>query len=74
MPEINLLNLVLHSGEEYELLFTAPGDNQRAILEVAAAFHLPVIAIGRITRGRQSHLERGGKVELLLPSGYEHKI
>jgi thiamine-monophosphate kinase len=74
MPEINLLNLVLHSGEEYELLFTAPGDNQRAILEVAAAFHLPVIAIGQITRGRQSHLERGGQVELLLPSGYEHTI
>jgi thiamine-monophosphate kinase len=74
MPEINLLNLVLHSGEEYELLFTAPGDNQRAIMEVAATLNLPVIVIGRITRGRESHLERGGKVELLLPSGYEHKI
>jgi thiamine-monophosphate kinase len=74
MPEINLLNLALHSGEEYELLFTAPGDNQRAIVEVAAAINLPVIAIGRITRGRQSHLERGGKVELMLPSGYEHTI
>jgi thiamine-monophosphate kinase len=74
MPEINLLNLVLHSGEEYELLFTAPGDNQREILDIAATLNLPVIVIGRITRGRESHLERGGKVELLLPSGYEHKI
>ena len=74
MPEINLLNLVLHSGEEYELLFTAPGDNQRAIVDIAATLKLPVIAIGRITQGRESHLERGGKVELLLPSGYEHKI
>jgi thiamine-monophosphate kinase len=74
MPEINLLNLVLHSGEEYELLFTARGENQRAIAEIAAALKLPVKAIGRITQGRQSHLEREGKVELLLPSGYEHKI
>lgn len=74
MPEINRLNLVLHSGEEYELLFTASGENQRAIVEVAAACDLPVVAIGRITRGKQSHLEREGKVELLLPSGYEHKI
>jgi thiamine-monophosphate kinase len=74
MPDINLLNLVLHSGEEYELLFTARSENQRAIAEIAAALHLPVKTIGRITQGRQSHLEREGKVELLLPSGYEHKI
>lgn len=74
MPEINLLNLVLHSGEEYELLFTARSENQRAITEIAAALKLPVKVIGRITQGRQSHLEREGKVELLLPSGYEHKI
>jgi thiamine-monophosphate kinase len=74
MPEINLLNLVLHSGEEYELLFTARSENQRAISEIAAALGLPVKAIGQITQGRQSHLEREGKVELLLPSGYEHKI
>lgn len=74
MPEINLLNLVLHSGEEYELLFTARSENQRAIAEIAAALRLPVKAIGRITQGRQSHLEREGKVELLLPSGYEHHI
>jgi thiamine-monophosphate kinase len=74
MPEINLLNLVLHSGEEYELLFTARSENQRAIAEIASALRLPVKAIGQITQGRQSHLEREGKVELLLPSGYEHKI
>jgi thiamine-monophosphate kinase len=74
MPELNLLNLVLHSGEEYELLFTARSENQRAIAEIAAALRLPVNAIGRITQGRQSHLERGGKVEVLLPSGYEHHI
>lgn len=74
MPEINLLNLVLHSGEEYELLFTARSENQRAIAEIAAACNLPVKTIGRITQGKYSHLEREGKVELLLPSGYEHKI
>jgi thiamine-monophosphate kinase len=63
------LQLALHGGEDYELLFTAPpGKNvPRSIAGV------PITQIGRITRAKQIYrIDRTGKAAALSPSGWEH--
>ncbi len=63
------LDLALHGGEDYELLFTAP-PSKRIPHSIAGAH---ITQIGRITRGRKISLvgcDRG-KQEL-KPQGWEH--
>ena len=62
------LELALHGGEDYELLFTAP-----------ASRHVPkkiggisVTRIGEIVRGRGMRILRGGKWQRFSPRGWEH--
>jgi thiamine-monophosphate kinase len=74
LANLNPLQIALHSGEEYELLFTAQSDNQKAIFALADSLKLSVTRIGQIKRGRELFIEREGKVALLLPAGYEHRI
>jgi thiamine-monophosphate kinase len=72
--QIEPLAMVLQSGEEYELLFTAHRDNQEKIVALAAELGTPVTAIGEIIREDGVKLLRDSKVEIIQPSGYEHKI
>jgi thiamine-monophosphate kinase len=62
------LNLALHGGEDYELLFTAPGLKrvQRRIAGVK------ITRIGEIVRGSKMHLLRSGKKQAIVPFGWEH--
>jgi thiamine-monophosphate kinase len=63
------LDLALHGGEDYELLFTvsAPATVPRTLAGVA------LTEIGRITSGRKIVLRRmDGKTEPLKPRGWEH--
>lgn len=73
-PEIEALKIALHSGEEYELLFTARSENQQVISALALAANLQVTQIGCTVEGRELQIEDAGKIEVLLPAGYEHKI
>ena len=66
--------LALHGGEEYELLFTAPAENEPDIMALAATLDLRVTHIGRITTGQGAGLEHQGRVEPVEPSGYEHAL
>ena len=70
--EINPLDLALHSGEEYELLFTSPPEDRDGIIELSGATGLPVTEIGEIVTGEGLHIERNGALELAKPRGYEH--
>jgi thiamine-monophosphate kinase len=74
LANLNALSLALHGGEEYELVFTARSENQRAIFALADSLTLRLTLIGQIKRGRELFIERQGKVELLLPYGYEHSM
>ncbi|MDR2638343.1 MAG: thiamine-phosphate kinase [Helicobacteraceae bacterium] len=56
------LDFALHSGEEYQLLFTAPSDAHKTILDAGA------IAIGRAIADRK--LISGGKT--YAPRGFSH--
>jgi thiamine-monophosphate kinase len=60
------LEHALHDGEDYELLFTGPPQ--------LAAVADGLIDIGRITADRAVLLSRGGRLEALLPRGWEHAL
>jgi thiamine-monophosphate kinase len=71
---IDPLQLALHGGEEYELLFTAAAANRDDLLAIAQDTGVPITAIGRITDEPGLRMERNGMIEPLNPAGYEHKI
>jgi thiamine-monophosphate kinase len=63
------IELALHGGEDYELLFTAPS-NRRIPSRVAG---VPITQIGHITRKKKIFLmDRGGVRQELQPEGWEH--
>jgi thiamine-monophosphate kinase len=63
------LRLALYGGEDYELLFTAPG-GKRVPSRIAG---IPITRIGRITRGKKIILmNRNGVGHELKPQGWEH--
>ncbi len=65
----NGLQVALHGGDEYELLFTAP-PNRRVPRQIVK---VPVTQIGEIVRGKHVKLVTpGGKAEILKPGGWEH--
>src|SRR5579863_10434109 len=64
------LELALHGGEDYELLFTAPR-NRRVPSRIAG---LPITQIGHITRGKKIFLKENGKRSELKAGGWEHFV
>jgi thiamine-monophosphate kinase len=62
------IELAVHGGEDYELLFTAPAGRQIP-LRIAG---VPITQIGRITRGRKIFLIDRGIRHELQPRGWEH--
>lgn len=66
--------MVLQSGEEYELLFTAQAEDREKIFSVATELGVRVTEIGEITGGNELQLIHEEEIEIIQPSGYEHKI
>lgn len=62
------LQLALHGGEDYELLFTAPR-GKRVPSRIAG---VPITQIGHITRGRDILTNQNGMGYELRPQGWEH--
>jgi thiamine-monophosphate kinase len=62
------LQLALHGGEDYELLFTAP-PGKRIPARIAG---VPVTQIGRIIPGRKSLVKSDSGRYELTPRGWEH--
>ncbi len=62
------LELALHGGEDYDLLFTAP-NGKHIPKHIAGA---RITHIGRITRGRGILLEHSGTAHELKAQGWEH--
>ncbi len=64
------MDLVLHGGEDYELLFTAPLE---IIREVTRQLSCPVSVIGEVTPGEGvSLIDAGGQRRPLAVSGWDH--
>jgi len=76
------LELALHGGEDYELLFTLPASAARRLkaLRRRAATHLPARLagvrlhhIGHVVRGRKIMLvDAQGRARQLFPGGWDH--
>ncbi len=69
VPGPNGLELALHGGEDYELLFTAA--KRKPVPDAIAG--VPVTRIGEIVGGRDVKLATAdGRVKKLKPGGWEH--
>ena len=70
VPENDAVQLILHGGDDYELLFTVP---QNKALRVPTSFQdLPLTAIGEITASRKILLAADGhKPTTLKPAGWD---
>ncbi len=55
---------ILSSGEDFELLFTAP-----KLVKIA---RVKIFRIGRVSKGIGLYIKVGGRERLLKPEGYEH--
>lgn len=70
---INALDYILSSGEEYALLFTAKKDSSKFLKKlVKDTLNQEIIPIGRMEKGCGIFLEKKGKLQSLSLSGYEH--
>lgn len=69
--QLNPLQLALHGGEDYQLLFTVPAAK---VSRIPSDFHgVPLFQIGEIQRSRKILLlHPAGKPEELHPGGYDH--
>lgn len=69
---IPVLDLMLRSGEDYELLFTVKQGQESAFTELVASIHPHICKIGDIGRGTGVILEQGDKRVDISYQGYEH--
>jgi thiamine-monophosphate kinase len=70
-----LMDLVLHSGEDYELLFTAGPDQQEQIQrKISEPFSIPVTEIGEIVSDAEvySVITPDKQRQVLEPRGWDH--
>ena len=68
-----LLTLVLAGGDDYELVFAAPPEQDTAIAALAQTLALPIKRIGRFERGEGLRvLDSAGKDIELASRGYRH--
>ena len=70
--KLDVTDLVLHGGEEYELILTLKpklwAEAERAVEEVGGR----LLPIGKVTVDRRVLLEVDGKQSVIEPRGYEH--
>lgn len=70
---VNSLDYILSSGEEYALLFTAKKDSSKFLKKlVKDTLNQEIIPIGRMEKGCGIFLEKDGHMQSIILSGYEH--
>jgi thiamine-monophosphate kinase len=70
------LDFAVQGGEDFELLFTASGDDEAELLEIAARCGVKLTRIGEITPANQTWpgplINRGGKIKPMSIRGFDH--
>lgn len=70
---INALDYILSSGEEYALIFTVKKDGSQIVKNlIKDKLNIDIIPIGRIEKGSGIFLEKDGHMQSIILSGYEH--
>lgn len=65
---VSALDLALHGGEDYELVFTAP-KTARIPSRIAG---VEIRQIGEITSGKAVRISQNGRIHMLMSRGWEH--
>jgi thiamine-monophosphate kinase len=69
-------DFAVQGGEDFELLFTASGDDEAELFKIAARCGVKLTRIGEITEANQTWsgplLRRGGEVKPLSIHGFDH--
>lgn len=69
----NKYNMALSGGEDYELLFTAHGDNKEEILKISQNLDIKITEIGKITNSLKVNLINSNGEEITLEQrGFVH--
>lgn len=70
---VSALEMLLHGGEEYEVLFTVDHDRVKELDDLIARGLLDATAIGVVNKDTDvTVVEKNGRARPLLPRGYEH--
>ena len=70
---INALDYILSSGEEYALIFTVKKDGSQIVKNlIKDKLNIDIIPIGRMEKGSGIFLEKDGHMQSIILSGYEH--
>ena len=65
-------SLVFHTGEEYEIVFTAPKKYKTRIIKIAQKTKTPIIEIGSVLKGDGVYIQKDQKLKKLEDLGYHH--
>jgi thiamine-monophosphate kinase len=69
---VNQERLVLHGGDDYELLFTLPADHFRHIAHLAEEVACSLRCIGAMVQGEGVECRRDGEPVPVAGKGYDH--
>jgi len=68
----NFESLVFHTGEEYEIVFTAPKKYKTKLIKIAQTTKTPIIEIGSVLKGNGVYIQKDQKLKKLEDLGYHH--
>ena len=69
---VDVFELALHSGEEYELVVTVKPERWQDAEAAVKAVDGRLLPIGKVTQEKRVVLEQDGKKRLIEPRGWEH--
>ena len=72
--DLDIYNIALHFGGDYELLVTFPSDKFEKAKETLKKNGGDLIAIGRVTKEKEIVIQDGNVKKTLKNKGYEHFI
>ena len=69
---IDASDLILHGGDEYEIVFTAPAARKRRILSIAKSHSIKISVIGRVMEGSGAYIVSKGRRRAIPDLGWQH--
>ncbi|MEO9308730.1 MAG: thiamine-phosphate kinase [Nitrososphaera sp.] len=72
--KLDLFDLVLNGGEEYEIVATAPLQNFQKLAKIAKNHKIKLIKIGIVQKGRGVFLHDGKSKMEIIDRGWSHKF
>ena len=70
--ELNSNNLILNSGEEYEIVATTSKSNLTKVKNNARKHRIKLYEIGYVTKGRGVFYKKNGKFVRIKDGGWKH--